>query len=158
VAKRRKNRRPSDDDDVVRLEIKPDREMQQQWAGLFVPYVYCPHCKHVYTPDDFTPNDYDEPLPVPRLDEDGKPEGAQELNIPCRRCRRSKLVRVLVDFGQVEPFRIGGKQAEALGQLSYFCVCPLCGGACQVRRSNGMNGSEFWGCSTCGLNLRRVWM
>lgn len=156
MAKRRRNRR-SGDEDVVRIEVQPDREIQREWAGLYVPYIYCPHCKHVYSPDELNRFDRDDPLPLPKVDEDGKPEGAQELTIGCRRCRRSRLLRVLVDFGQVEPYRVGGRGAER-GEQLYFCICPLCGGACQVQRSRGLRTSEYWGCGTCGLNLRRVWM
>jgi hypothetical protein len=157
VAKRRKNRR-SNDDDVVRIEVQPDREIQREWAGLFVPYIYCPHCKHVYSPDELNRFDKDDPLPMPVVDEDGKPEGAHELKIGCRRCRRARLLRVLVDFGQVEPYRVGGRTTETMGEQAFFCICPLCGGACQVRRSHGLRTTEQWYCGTCELNLRRVWM
>ena len=158
MAKRRKNRR-SDDEDVVRIEVQPDREVQREWAGLYVPYIYCPYCKHVYSPDELNRFDRDEPLPLPKVDDEGKPEGAVELKIGCRRCRKSRLVRVLVDFGQVEPYRVAGSRlTSALGEQSFFCVCPLCGGACQVHRSRGASVSEQWYCGSCELNLRRVWM
>jgi hypothetical protein len=158
VAKRRKNRRSSDDD-VVRIELQPDRELQRQWAGLYVPYIYCPHCKHVYSPDELNRFDRDDPLPLPVVDDDGVPEGARELPIGCTRCSKARLVRVLVDFSQVEPYRIG---ASRLGisqdEQTYFCVCPLCGGACQIQRTGGIRTTEQWYCGTCDLNLRRVWM
>lgn len=158
MTKRRKNRR-SNDDDVVRIDVHPDREIQREWKGLYVPYIYCPQCKHVYSPDELNRFDREEPLPLPVVDEDGKPEGAVELKLGCRRCRKSRLVRVLVDFGQVEPYRVGGSRVAAeLGELSYFCICPLCGGACQVQRSRDARTTEQWYCGTCGLNLRRVWM
>jgi hypothetical protein len=157
VAKRRRNRR-SGDEDVVRIEVQPDREIQREWAGLYVPYIYCPHCKHVYSPDELNRFDRDDPLPLPTVDEDGKPEGAHELKIGCRRCRRSRLVRVLVDFAQVEPYRVGGRSGADRGDQLYFCICPLCGGACQVHRSRGLRTTEQWYCGTCELNLRRVWM
>jgi len=156
VAKRRRNRRSSDED-VVRIEMQPDREIQREWAGLYVPYIYCPHCKHVYAPDELNRFDKDDPLPLPAVDEEGKPEGAQELKIGCRRCRASRLVRVLVDFGEVEPYRVGGRAADR-GEQLYFCICPLCGGACQVHRSYGLRTTEQWYCGTCELSLRRVWM
>ena len=157
MAKRRKNRR-QDDEDVIRIEVQPDREIQRQWAGLYVPYIYCPHCKHVYSPDELNRFDRDEPLPLPKLDDEGKPEGAVELAIGCRRCRKARLVRVLVDFGVVEPYRVGAKRAGVTDHEAFFCICPLCGGACHIQRTYDLRTSEYWGCSTCGLNLRRVWM
>lgn len=157
MAKRRKNRRGSDDE-VIRIEVQPDREIQREWAGLYVPYIYCPHCKHVYTPDELNRFDRDDPLPLPAVDEDGKPEGAVELKIGCRHCRKARLVRVLVDFGQVEPYKVGGRLAESLGDQRFFAICPLCGGACTIHRSRNVRTTEQWYCNTCELNLRRVWM
>jgi hypothetical protein len=156
VAKRRKKDGVGEVE-VVRIEPQPDRELQQQWAGLFVPYIYCPGCKHVYSPDELNRFDKDDPLPLPALDEEGKPEGAVDLKIGCLRCRRSRLVRVLVDFGAIEPYRVGGERARAVGLELYFCICPLCGGACQVRRSRGLRMGEDWYCNTCQLSLQRRW-
>ena len=157
VAKRRKKSH-SDEDAVVRIEMQPDREIQREWAGLFVPYIYCPGCKHVYTPDELNRFDRDDPLPLPALDDEGKPEGAVDLPITCRRCRKARLVRVLVDFGAIEPYRVGAKRSEGLGRDIYLCICPLCGGACQVIRTSGMRMGEDWHCGTCGLGLQRRWM
>jgi hypothetical protein len=157
VAKRRNKKRQTEDEEVVRIERQPDRELQQQWAGLFVPYIFCPGCKHVYSPDELNRFDRDDPLPLPALNDDGKPEGAQDLTIGCRRCRRSRLVRVMVDFGAIEPYRIGGKRGEGAQQEHYLCTCPLCGGLCQVRRSSGMRMGEDWYCQTCELSLQRRW-
>jgi len=97
-------------------------------------------------------------LPLPALDDEGKPEGALDLKIGCRHCRKSRLVRVLVDFGEVEPYRVGGKRAESLGQQIFLCICPLCGGACQVQRTRGLRMGENWYCGTCSLSLQRRWM
>ena len=80
------------------------------------------------------------------------------MKIGCKHCRASRLVRVLVDFGQVEPYRVGGRTAVDRGEQLYFCICPLCGGACQIHRSRGLRTTEQWYCGTCELNLRRVWM
>jgi hypothetical protein len=156
VAKRRKKQWPADEE-VVRIERLPDRELQRGWAGLFVPYIYCPGCKHVYSPDELNRFDRDDPLPVPVLNDDGKPEGAQELSIGCRRCRRSRLVRILVDFGTIEPYRIGARQTDGFGQENYLCTCPLCGGLCQIRRSRGLRMGEDWYCQICELSLQRRW-
>jgi hypothetical protein len=156
VAKRRKKDR-AESDDVVRIDPQPDRELQLEWAGLFVPYIYCPGCRHVYAPDELNRFDRDEPLPLPALNDEGKPEGAQDLKIGCTRCRKSRLVRVLVDFGAIEPYRIGGRRADSLSQQVYLCICPLCGGACQVRRSTGLRMGEDWYCGTCNLSLQRRW-
>ncbi len=156
MAKRRKRDR-SEGDDVVRIERQPDTELQKEWVGLFVPYIYCPGCKHVYSPDELNRFDRDEPLPLPALNEDGKPEGAHDLKIGCKRCRRSRLVRVLVDFGAIEPYRIGGKRSEAATQEIFLCTCPLCGGLCQVRRSRGLRMGEDWYCQICQLSLQRRW-
>jgi hypothetical protein len=159
VAKRRKRER-QDDAEVVRIEPQPDRELQRQWAGLFVPYIYCPGCKHVYSPDELNRFDRDDPLPLPKLDDEGKPEGAQDLSIGCRRCRRSRLVRVLVDFGAIEPYRVGAPRLrdERERELEiYLCICPLCGGACHVRRTRGLRMGEDWHCPICQLSLQRRW-
>ena len=157
VAKRRKRGR-ADSDGVVLIEKQPDREIQKEWAGLFVPYIYCPGCKHVYSPDELNRFDRDDPLPLPKLNDEGKPEGAEDLSIGCRRCRGSRLVRVLVDFGAAEPYRVGGKHAEVTGQQIFLCICPLCGGACQVQRTRGLRMGENWYCGTCSLSLQRRWM
>lgn len=158
MVKRRKNRRENDSD-VVRIEVQPDKDLQREWAGLYVPYIFCPRCKHVYSPDELNRFDKDEPLPLPVVDEEGRPEGALELPLGCRRCRKARLLRVLVDFGQVEPYRVGsGRGSGSRGDQAFFCICPLCGGACQVHRSYGMRTVEQWYCGTCELNLRRVWM
>jgi hypothetical protein len=156
VAKRRK--RDSEPEEVLLIEQQPDRELQSEWMGLLVPYIYCPGCKHVYSPDELNRFDRDEPLPLPALDDEGKPEGALDLKIGCRHCRKSRLVRVLVDFGAVEPYRVGGKRAESLGQQIFLCICPLCGGACQVQRTRGLRMGENWYCGTCSLSLQRRWM
>jgi hypothetical protein len=156
VAKRRK--RDSEPEEVLLIEQQPDRELQSEWTGLLVPYIYCPGCKHVYSPDELNRFDRDEPLPLPALDDEGKPEGALDLKIGCRHCRKSRLVRVLVDFGAVEPYRVGGKRAESLGQQIFLCICPLCGGACQVQRTRGLRMGENWYCGTCSLSLQRRWM
>jgi hypothetical protein len=74
VAKRRKRER-AESEDIVRIEPQPDRELQREWTGLFVPYIYCPGCRHVYSPDELNRFDRDEPLPLPALDDEGKPEG-----------------------------------------------------------------------------------
>lgn len=158
MAKRRKKRQP-DESEVVRIEPQPAREIQQEWAGLFVPYIYCAECKHVYSPDELNKFDWAEPLALPEVDEEGQPEGAQDLKMTCRRCRKARLLRVLVDFGKVEPYRVGGKKAAELGIELFLCICPLCGGACQVRRSRDMmRTTEQWYCTTCNLNLQRAWM
>ncbi len=156
MAKRRK--RDSEPEEVLLIEQQPDRELQSEWTGLLVPYIYCPGCKHVYSPDELNRFDREEPLPLPALDDDGKPEGALDLKIGCRHCRKSRLVRVLVDFGAVEPYRVGGKRAESLGQQIFLCICPLCGGACQVQRTRGLRMGENWYCGTCSLSLQRRWM
>ncbi len=156
MAKRRK--RDSEPEEVLLIEQQPDRELQSEWTGLLVPYIYCPGCKHVYSPDELNRFDRDEPLPLPALDDEGKPEGALDLKIGCRHCRKSRLVRVLVDFGEVEPYRVGGKRAESLGQQIFLCICPLCGGACQVQRTRGLRMGENWYCGTCSLSLQRRWM
>jgi hypothetical protein len=156
VAKRRK--RDSEPEEVLLIEQQPDRELQSEWTGLLVPYIYCPGCKHVYSPDELNRFDREDPLPLPALDDEGKPEGALDLKIGCRHCRKSRLVRVLVDFGAVEPYRVGGKRAESLGQQIFLCICPLCGGACQVQRTRGLRMGENWYCGTCSLSLQRRWM
>ena len=156
MAKRRK--RDSEPEEVLLIEQQPDRELQSEWTGLLVPYIYCPGCKHVYSPDELNRFDREEPLPLPALDDEGKPEGALDLKIGCRHCRKSRLVRVLVDFGAVEPYRVGGKRAESLGQQIFLCICPLCGGACQVQRTRGLRMGENWYCGTCSLSLQRRWM
>ena len=156
MTKRRK--RDSSSDDVLLIEPQPDRELQREWTGLLVPYIYCASCKHVYSPDELNRFDRDEPLPLPSLDDEGKPEGALDLKIGCRRCKKSRLVRVLVDFGAVEPYRVGGKRVEGSGQEVFLCICPLCGGACQVQRSRGLRMGENWYCGACTLSLQRRWM
>jgi hypothetical protein len=158
VAKRSKKNRRADDDEVLRLEPQPDREVQREWTGLFVPYIYCAHCKHVYSANELNKYDWDEPLPLPTVDEEGKPEGAQDLALTCRICRKARLLRVVVDFGAVEPYRLGGKRAKELGAEIFLCNCPLCGSPCRVQRSRGLRVDEHWGCGTCDLSLHRAWM
>jgi hypothetical protein len=158
VAKRRKRIWRNDDpEEVVRLEPQPDLELQRQWQGLFVPYIYCPGCRHTYSPDELNRFDRDDPLPLPALNDEGKPDGAQDLEIACTRCRRARLVRVLVDFGAVEPYRIGIRAASDMGDTHYLCTCPLCGGLCQVRRSAGLRAGEDWYCQVCHMSLQRRW-
>ena len=48
--------------------------------------------------------------------------------------------------------------AESLGQQIFLCICPLCGGACQVQRTRGLRMGENWYCGTCSLSLQRRWM
>lgn len=156
MAKRRK-RNWAGEEEVVRIERQPDLELQQQWLGLFVPYIYCPGCRHVYSPDELNRFDRDDPLPLPALNDDGKPEGAQDLAIACLRCRKSRLVRVLVDFSIIEPYRIGPNRGDASSQEHYLCTCPLCGGLCQIRRSSGLRMAEDWYCQVCQMSLQRRW-
>ena len=154
--KRRKNGR-SRGEDGVRIERLPDRELQKEWEGLFVPYIYCPGCRHTYSPDELNRFDHDDPLPLPALNDEGKPEGAQDLAIRCNHCRQSRLVRVLVDFGTVEPYRVGDCRADDESQEYYLCTCPLCGSLCQVRRNHGLRMGEDWYCQSCELSLQRRW-